>query len=612
MKFSQDFIERVQEANNLVDIISQYTQLKSSGTGLMGRCPFPDHQEKTPSFSVSDMKQVYHCFGCQKKGNIFTFLADYSGMNFPEAVEYLANRAGIAMPEPPKNENQPKGQIDFSEKKKLLIRVNKLAAIYFYETFRKLPSDHPAKVYTRKRGLTEETIQTFKIGYASEEWEGLLEYLKSKNVPIQLAEDAGLIRPRKEGKSGHFDLFRDRLMFTIFSMMGDVVGFGGRVLNPENMPKYLNSPDSPAFNKGKLLYGLDQTARYIRPQDQIIVVEGYMDLVALYQAGIRNVGATLGTALTLDHGKLIKRMTKNVVVLFDGDSAGRNAAERSLPILLQAGLYPKGLVLPDNQDPDDFVKSEGAADLTKLIEQSQELFILVLKSWLEGYKSTASEKMKVADQLKPIFMSIDDRRLYELYLKDAAQYMGVDVPWFRDAIQADAKTMVRLAEQKNTVENQVVKLTEEPSQELISLKGLHQAESILLGLALKNKKNLDKIIESKVLDRILHTGLLQIFQRIQEVTGHYPEKFDKLASLLSSQVDEPSVLIAPLTNSVMNEAEGETKLLLDCMKRIHDRYLKAQAMKLEKEIKAESSSEKLEKLMNIHRDRLANKKNDSK
>ncbi|MBV2167493.1 MAG: DNA primase, partial [Bdellovibrio sp.] len=431
MRFSQDFIERVSEANNLVDIISQYTQLKQSGSGLMGRCPFPDHVEKTASFSVSETKQVYHCFGCHKSGNLFSFLRDYQGMSFPEAVEYLANRASIPMPAPEK-EDEARDQV--AEKKKLLLKVNKLAATYFSEQLQRVPHDHPVRKYIASRGLSAEVIETFGIGYAVAEWDGLERHLASKQVPMALAEEARLVKARNN-KSGYFDIFRDRLMFPIFSAMGEPIAFGGRYLEKkENEPKYLNSPETPVFIKGKVLYGLSQTARYIRSEDMALIVEGYMDLVSLYQAGIRNVVATMGTALTPDHGKMLKRMTKNVVALFDGDSAGMEAAERSLPILLAADLYPKGLTLPNNMDPDDYVKKYGAEALKAELEKAPDLFVMILARWMEGYRGEASEKVKLADKLKPLFEVVPDQRLRDLYLAEAAQKMSVTLPWLRQAV----------------------------------------------------------------------------------------------------------------------------------------------------------------------------------
>lgn len=615
MRFSQDFIERVQEANNLVDIISQYTQLKPSGSGLMGRCPFPDHVEKTASFSVSETKQVYHCFGCHKSGNLFSFLRDYQGMNFPEAVEYLANRASIPMPAPEKEDAQ---RDQAAEKKKLLLKVNKLAADYFSEQLKRVPHDHPVKKYIASRGLSQEVIETFGVGYAIPEWDGLEKYLLSKNVPMALAEEARLVKARNN-KSGYFDIFRDRLMFPIFSAMGEPIAFGGRYLEKkENEPKYLNSPETPVFVKGKVLYGLSQTARYIRSEDLALIVEGYMDLVSLYQAGIRNVVATMGTALTPDHGKMLKRMTKNVVALFDGDSAGMEAAERSLPILLAADLYPKGLTLPNGMDPDDYVKKYGSEALKVELERAPDLFVMILGRWMEGYRGEASEKVKLADKLKPLFETIPDLRLRDLYLAEAAQKMGVALPWLRSAVGIQGSGPVssqNRASMTRTVQPSPA-ANPKPAADVsssveggkISLQGASKAELMLLGLALKSRANFSHFESEKILESVAHDGVKKILEKATDVYRQDLNKFDKLTSLLVSYVEQPEYLfqVGPTNEGDPGyDEEAENKLLRDCFKRVKENFLREQAKRLARDLKNEPSSEKLEQIMNIQRNRIS-------
>lgn len=616
MRFSQDFIEKVQEANNLVDIISQYTQLKPSGSGLMGRCPFPDHAEKTASFSVSEAKQVYHCFGCHKSGNLFSFLRDYQGMSFPEAVEYLADRASIPIPAPEKEDTAQRDQV--TERKKLLLKVNKLAADYFSEQLKRVPHDHPVKRYIASRGLSHEVLETFGIGYALPEWDGLEKYLLSKNVPMILAEEARLVKARAN-KSGYFDIFRDRLMFPIFSAMGEPIAFGGRYLEKkENEPKYLNSPETPVFVKGKVLYGLSQTARYIRSEDRALIVEGYMDLVSLYQAGIRHVVATMGTALTPDHGKMLKRMTKNVVALFDGDSAGMEAAERSLPILLAADLYPKGLTLPNGMDPDDYVKKYGSEALTVELDRAPDLFVMILDRWMEGYRGEASEKVKLADKLKPLFETIPDLRLRDLYLAEAAQKMAVGLPWLRQAVGIQGSGPVYSQNKPGltrTVQPRPA-TNPKPSQEVsqpaeggkISLQGASKAELLLLGLVLKSRANFALFESEKLIENIAHEGVKKILEKATDVYRQDLNKFDKLTSLLVSFVDQPEYLfqVGPMAEGDPGyDEESENKLLRDCFKRVKENFLREQAKRLARDLKNEPSSEKLEQIMNIQRNRIS-------
>ncbi len=582
----------------------------------MGRCPFPDHVEKTPSFSLSEIKQVYHCFGCHKSGNIFSFLRDYQGMNFPEAVEYLADRASIPMPVVDKNDNAAQDQA--SEKKKSLLKVNKLAALYFSEQLHKASSDHPVKKYVASRGLTQEVIDTFGIGYAQPEWDSMVHHLSQSHVSMSLAEEARLVKARKDS-SGHFDLFRDRLMFPIFSPMGEPIAFGGRYLEKkETEPKYLNSPETPVFIKGKVLYGLHQTARYIRSEDVALIVEGYMDLVSLYQVGIRPVVATMGTALTPDHGKLLKRLTKNVVALFDGDSAGVEAAERSLPILLAADLYPKGLTLPNSMDPDDYVKKYGAEALKIELERAPDLFVMVLGKWMEGYRGEASEKVKLADKLKPLYLAIPDVRLRELYMAEAAQKMGVALPWLRQAVGIQSSgpayaqirpPVARTLPPENSAGPKVAEAASAVSETAkISLKGASKAEVLLIGLTLKSRASFEYFQSENIFESLAHPGVKKIMEKAMDVYRQDLSKFDKLTSLLVSYVDQPELLFQ---NDSMSEGdpgfdeEKESKHLRDCFRRVKENSLRDQAKNLAKDLKGELTSEKLEQIMNIQRNRMS-------
>lgn len=626
MRFSQEFIERVRDANNLVDIISQFTQLKPTGSSLMGRCPFPDHQEKSPSFSVSDSKQVYHCFGCHKSGNIFTFLQQYQGMNFPEAVEYLAQRAQIPLP---KEDDFKKTDNSNLEKKKAIQNINNIATNFFYNNLKKLPSNHSVIQYVQKRGLSPEIIEAFQIGYALPEWDALTSHLKSKNISLELAEEAKLVKAKqKQDGFGFYDLFRDRLMFPIFSPMGEPLAYGGRSVGIGD-PKYLNSPETPIFVKGKVLYGLYQTAKYIRSEDQAIIVEGYMDLVSLYQAGIRNVVATMGTALTPEHGKLLKRLTKNVVTLFDGDEAGQAASERSLPILLKEGLLPRGLVLPNNMDPDDYVKSNGAEELQKLIDQSQDLFNLILMQWLRDFKGEASEKIQICDRIKPILAEIPDQRLKELYITNLAQKLSVSMSWLRSAL-SDAGS--NAGTRSNTFKMDYTKksnpsatpnsLTEDkpktmPTQineyvegaEVISLKGAPKVETTMLALALKSRAIFEIILKENYINFILHEGVKRIFNKAIEVYRQDHTKFDKLVSLLVSFVDVPDLLfykeakyLVESDENLENESELELKLLKDYVRRVREQYLRDQLRKITTDLKLNPNEEKLEQLKLIQKE----------
>lgn len=435
VRFPPDFVDKVREANNIVDVIGPYTQLRSTGANFMGRCPFPDHNDKTASFSVSEDKQLYNCFGCKKSGNIFTFLQVFNGYSFPESIEFLARRANIALPERDEDPREKKNR----DLKESVLSLNRLAASYFANSFQKLPASNSVRVYAEKRGLTPEIVETFQVGFSPDDWQGLTNTMKARRIALPIGESAGLLKKSsRSGGESHYDLFRGRLMFPIVSTSGDVLGFGGRILG-EGEPKYLNSPETPVFHKGRVLYGLDVTARFIRSQDEAIIVEGYMDAVALYGAGLKNVAAILGTAFTPEHGKLIRRMTPNVVMLLDGDRAGIQGAERSLPALLAADIRPRGVILPEGMDPDDFLRERGVEALRNEMERAGDLFTLLLtRHWMSGYRATAQDKLSVVEQaaaaLAPAGLELLEQAMAELFIAEMAKFLDVDSAWVRKTL----------------------------------------------------------------------------------------------------------------------------------------------------------------------------------
>ena len=423
MSFSQSFIEKVRESSNIIDLIGQYTQLKRTGGRHFGLCPFPDHNEKTPSFSVTEERQLYHCFGCGKGGNVFTFLQTYRGMSFPEAVEFLADRAGIEIEKTEVQKRQnPEQFAKAKDEKKSFLKVNRLAADYYSFVLKKLPTGHSHGGYIQRRKIDSEIIEKFQLGISPEKWQGLTEVLQKRSIPLTAAEKLGLVKKKKQGE-GYFDLFRDRLMFPILSPAGEVLGFGGRTFGDDH-PKYLNSPETPVFNKGRTFYGLHETAKFIRTEDEVVLVEGYMDLIALYAAGVKNVVAVLGTALTENHAKLLKRYTKNVLVLFDGDAAGQRAAERSLSILLGEGLLPREIVLPAGKDPDDFINEFGVEELKKIMKAAPDFYTSFLDRCSREFGNAPTDKIKTVDKVGPILLRVSDPRLRELYFRETIDRMA--------------------------------------------------------------------------------------------------------------------------------------------------------------------------------------------
>lgn len=356
-------IEEVKDRASIVQVISEYVPLTKRGANHIGLCPF--HSEKTPSFTVSEEKKIFHCFGCNATGNVITFVMKKDGLEFPEAVRSIARRCGITI------EEEKKGATDFRDS---LYKALKISVEYF-EHGLKGPEGKSAAEYLKKRGFEGEMVSRFHLGFAPERWEGLAGYLKRKGVSMDVAEKAGLV-VKKE--NGHYDRFRGRLIFPITDSKGRVVGFGGRELDGKG-PKYLNSPESPVFKKGETLYGFFQAKQNISKAGAAIVVEGYFDLLALHKYGFTNSVATMGTALTPEHLRALKGYAGAVYVLFDADQAGKNAAIRGLTLFLNEEITCRAVTLSQGKDPDEFLAMNGAEAMKKAIEAAPPLMEFYLK-----------------------------------------------------------------------------------------------------------------------------------------------------------------------------------------------------------------------------------------
>ncbi len=361
MRIPEEKIEEIRSSVNIVDFISGYVQLKKRGKNYVGLCPF--HQEKTPSFTVSEEKQIFHCFGCHAGGNIYKFLMDYKSISFVEAVQEIAEYAGISLEFEKGKSDKNK---DLTEE---LYEINVKAARYFSENLLKSEEGEVARNYFEKRNIKTKTQKIFGLGYALPLWDGFVNFCRENNIDLAKAKQLGLIDAKEGGK--FYDKFKGRIIFPIFSPNGRVIAFGGRILEKtDKAAKYLNSPESEIYLKRKSLYGLYHSKEEIRKLDKAILVEGYMDLISLYQHGIKNVVASSGTSLTDDQARLLSRYTKNVVVIFDADIAGQKASMRSIEILLKQDFEVKILALPDNEDPDSFVNKYGKEEFEEYLQKA--------------------------------------------------------------------------------------------------------------------------------------------------------------------------------------------------------------------------------------------------
>lgn len=363
MRYSDDIIEEVRMKNDIVDVISQYVKLTRKGSSYFGLCPF--HNEKTPSFSVTPSKQMYYCFGCGAGGNVYNFIMEYENYSFGEALSHLADRAGVELP---KIEYSREAR-EKAEQRATLLEINKLAAQYFYYQLRR-ESGKTAYGYLTGRGLSEETIRKFGLGYSDKYSDDLYKYLKSKGYSDELLRESGLFNV--DERRGMYDKFWNRVIFPIMDVNNRVIGFGGRVMG-DGKPKYLNSPETKIFDKSRNLYGLN-VARTTR-KNYLILCEGYMDVIAMHQAGFTNAVASLGTALTSGHASLVKRYTKEVLLLYDSDGAGIRAALRAIPILREAGVTSRVVSLKPWKDPDEFIKNEGAEAFEERLNHAMDSFM---------------------------------------------------------------------------------------------------------------------------------------------------------------------------------------------------------------------------------------------
>ena len=452
MYYSDELVEEVRQRNDIVDIISGYVNLKKKGGNYFGLCPF--HNEKSASFSVSPGKQMYYCFGCGAGGNVFTFIMNYENYTFAEAIKLLADRAGIALPEI----EDSKEAREKENRRKTLLQINKEAATYFYYQLR-APQGRVGLDYLKGRQLSDETMNRFGLGYSNKTSNDLCQYLRHKGYPDELIRESGVAVFNE--KYGMSDKFWNRVMFPIQDVNHRVIGFGGRVMG-EGEPKYLNSPETPVFDKSRNLYGLNfaRTAR----QDNIILCEGYMDVIAMHQAGFTQAVASLGTAFTSGQANLLRRYTENVILSYDSDGAGVKAALRAIGILKEAGLTGKVLNLEPYKDPDEFMKNLGREEFAKRLLQAENTFFFELRMMQKQYDLSDPEaKTKFYNEIAKKLCGFSEEVEMENYTEAVAEKYNISMESLKKLVTGYAAKMGMAAEvirpkqpvqQKNTPKEQ--------------------------------------------------------------------------------------------------------------------------------------------------------------
>jgi len=489
-----ELVEEIRARSDIVEVISDRILLKKSGANYKGLCPF--HSEKTPSFIVSPAKQIFHCFGCNEGGNVYQFVMKIENISFPDSVLLLARKYGINI-----TDQKIKGVN--SSQKNTLYDVNAMAAEFFQRQLSDLPQGKTAREYLRKRGITDNIIESFKIGYASTSWDGVHQFLKKKGISTDIQNSAGLIKERENG-GGYVDRFRERIIFTISDSEGRVVGFGGRVLNDtDSRPKYLNSPETLVYKKGNILYGLNITKDSIRKSKEAFLVEGYFDLITVYQHGIKNIIATSGTALTEDHARILRRYTDTVTLVFDGDEAGRNASDRGGIVLLNGGVKVKVISLPHGNDPDNFIREKSGEGFLNIARESKTFMEYIInKAIAESDLKSLDEKIRCINSIIPFLSIINNSVERSIYLSLLAEKTGVSEKAIMDEMSKKEYRM------QNTEYG-----TKKSSTSHSALRTPHshnKAERILVQLMLLDNKNIEKIKRHISIDDFKDNDLTEI------------------------------------------------------------------------------------------------------
>lgn len=473
-----DIIEQIRSSSDIVEIIEEHVPLKKSGKNYIGLCPF--HAEKTPSFSVSSEKQIYHCFGCGEGGNVFSFLMKFNNLPFPEAAKQLAKRYGIAVPTQAQSRNAGSHHKFQTDKREKYFALNRSAAEYFHQTLLKENRGKAARDYLHKRNISSDTIKNFFVGYADKNWTSLLIHFQKKNVDLRELEKVGLVKSKESG-TGHYDRFRDRIIFPIITHENKICGFGGRdISHDEKAPKYINSPESVTYKKEEILFGFNLVRESIRENGFVVIVEGYFDLLSLYQHGFKNIVATCGTALTDKQARLIRRFTNNVILLFDSDEAGYKATTRGFEVLLEYALNVKVVDLPENTDPDDFINQFGLDQFQEKIKKSSQFIeYLANKIANEINLNSLEERVNGINTILPFLAKIKNSIERSEYLSKLAEIFRVSEKSFLNELRKAIDEKKTNISSNNTAKAQK--------------RSFDWSERNLIRLILLNPENIEKV-----------------------------------------------------------------------------------------------------------------------
>lgn len=542
--FSDDIIEEVRSRNDIVDVIGQYVHLTKKGSTYFGLCPF--HNEKTGSFSVSPNKQMYYCFGCGAGGNVFTFMMQYENFTFGEAMEALADRAGVSLPK----QEYSAAQKREADKKQRLLEINKEAARYFYTLLRNDRGKH-ALAYFQKRELSGETMKKFGLGYSDQYSDDLYRYLRSKGYEDEILKESGLVTI--DERRGGYDKFWNRAMFPIMDVHNKVIGFGGRVMG-DGEPKYLNSPETPIFDKSRNLYGLNFARTTKKPQ--FLLCEGYMDVIALHQAGFDNAVASLGTALTAGHANLLKRYTKEVYLTYDSDGAGVKAALRAIPILKEVGITTKVINMRPHKDPDEFIKALGAEAYQDRIDHAENSFMFEIRILEQQYDMRDPEsKSAFYHEVAKKLCSFTEKIERDIYVQAVAEKYMLPTQDLQRLVGKYGMQMEGIRKQPTQLKTGI----NEKNTSARGIKkedGMKQSQKLLLTWLIENTGLYHKIkkyiVPQDFTEEIYHKVAELLFRQFEESGEANPAK---IVSMFPDEEEQKE--IAALFNARIHEVESK-------------------------------------------------------
>ena len=573
---AEDVIRKIKEQNDIVDVISERVKLKRTGKNYIGLCPF--HNEKSPSFTVSEEKQIYKCFGCGEAGNVISYIMKDRNMNFPEAARVLAQRANISI-EIDNEENNV--QKDMYNK---MYKINVEAARYFYDNLRK---DKKAEAYFTNRGITEATMKKFGLGFSFDKWDGLLLCLKKKGYSELDLFNIGLII--KSPRGSYYDRFRNRIMFPVFDYRGKVIGFGGRVLD-DSKPKYLNSPETPLFHKGLHLYGLNFVIKNNKFRT-IIIVEGYMDCISLHQYGFSNVVASLGTALTINQAKLLKKYVDTVIISYDADAAGQSATLRGLETLKNEGFNLRVLIVPKGKDPDEYIKNSGKQAFQKLVDDAIPLIDYRIKRAGDGINFSNSEMIiKYVKKVTEIIIDLDPVEK-DVYIKKISEETGIKEQAIYDLLSKEIN--------KNSKKTQKLNIQQDFGQKLYLEPAYIKAERNLLKFMFINEENCNYITENMSVEQLVLQSHKSIYALIVEYKNLTRDEKIKNIEFRCNDIECTKEWINTMEIHFTLDEDHHKKLINDCIKELKKFKLEESKKQIMNKIKQYESKGLLEESIKL-------------